>query len=304
MADEVTRRKDLSGFLQKARSRVDPADLGLVTPPGRRIHGLVQADVADLLQVSHRWYNGFECGTMTASEAVLDHIAGLLHLTPAERVHLYLLATGHDPAPATVQPPDGAVAVLTRLVHQMGDLAVPALVTDIAWNVLAWNRALTTWFPDPGTFPRETRNLLLWSFTDDLERYVRDTECFRRTYIGWVHLAHAGRPDDPRLAHLIDRLQDIPAARDLWNSQHIADFTNSIIPVQFRLGGTEPEETDLLNMEFPGGSRLIMIVPRDQQATGSAALLERIPHKDISAGPGTAQSTLALATWLCAPPRP
>jgi transcriptional regulator with XRE-family HTH domain len=289
VTDEVTRRKDLFDFLRAARGRADPAALGLATPPGRRNQGLLQADVAAMLRVSHRWYNGFECGAMTASDDMLDAIAGLLRLSPAERVHLYLLATGHDPAPATIQPPDGASAVLARLVHQMGDLAVPALVTDIAWNLIAWNRALTTWFPDPASFAPADRNLVLWAFIDDLERYVRDADCFRRTYIGWVHLAHAGRPDDPRLAYLVDRLQNIPAARDLWSKQHITDFTNSITPIHFSFhGDTEPgdSETDLLNIEFPGGDRLIMIVPRNAKAGQAGHMLWPIPRENTLARPG------------------
>jgi transcriptional regulator with XRE-family HTH domain len=293
MTDVVTQRKSLRDFLRAARARVNPAELGIVAPPGRRGHGLQQADIADELRVSHRWYNGFENGTLTANTDMLDRIAALLRLTPAERANLYLLATGHDPAPASVQPPDGADAVLTRLVHQMGDLAVPALVTDIAWNVIGWNHALTTWFPDPADFSPGTRNLVLWAFTGGLERYVRDVDCFRRTYIGWVHLAHAGRPDDPRLAHLVDRLQAIPAARELLSSHHIADFTNSIIPVQFRLGpGTEPEETDLLNIEFPGGSRLIMISPRNARTARTGSPLRLIPPKINPDGPGSRQGTL------------
>jgi hypothetical protein len=249
------------------------------------------------LGVSQRWYNGFECGSVITNAEMLDKIATLLHLTPAERVHLYLLATGHDPAPATVQPPDGTEAVLTRLVRQMGELAIPALVTDIAWNVLAWNQALTTWFPDPASFAAADRNLVLWTFTGDLPAHVRDPDCFRRTYIGWVHLAAAGRPDDPRLAHLVDRLQAIPAARRLWTSQHIADLTNSIIPIQFTVhGGAEPAETDLFNMEFPGGSRLIMIVPRHGKAARAGALLHLVPRGGTPAEPGSRPGALtALA---------
>jgi|SRR5579875_221057 len=293
VTDEVTRRKNLHDFLRAARARVGPGEAGLVTSSRRRSHGLQQADVADLLRVSHRWYNGFECGNMTASPEVLDILAGLLRLTPVERVHLYLLATGHDPDPATVQPPDGARTVLTRLVHQMGDLAVPALVTDIAWNVTAWNRALTTWFPDPASFAPANRNLVLWAFTGGLEQYVSDTDSFRRTYIGWVHLAAAGHPDDPRLAYLVDRLQAIPAARQMLSKQHIADFTNSITPLQFRLGGsTQPEETDLLNVEFPGGSRLIMIVPRNSTAAGAGTPLRLMPGENTPAGLGNRRGTL------------
>lgn len=106
------------------------------------------------------------------------------------------------------------------------------------------------------------------------------------------HLAVRGavsRPDDPRLAYLVDRLQDIPAARELWRKQLIADFTNSITPIHFKFhGDTEPEETDtdLLNIEFPGGDRLIMIVPRNGQAGRAGQVPQLIPPEDTPAGSG------------------
>jgi hypothetical protein len=37
--------------------------------------------MATVLGVTHRWYNGSENGTLTASAAVFDHIASLLRLT-------------------------------------------------------------------------------------------------------------------------------------------------------------------------------------------------------------------------------
>jgi len=264
MADEVTRRKDLHDFLKEARARINPRDRGLTPPPNRRGTGLQQTDVADALKVSHRWYNGFENGTSTASEEMLDQIAQTLRLSPAERVHLYLLATGHDPAPATVGRPEGADVVLKRLVQQMGDLAVPALVTDVAWNVLAWNQALATWFPDPGTRPAAARNVVLWAFSPETEAVVEDIASFRKTHIGWVHMALAGRPGDPRLSHLADRLLRIPVARQLWDTQQIARFTNSITPVRLCLPSLATAvDADLLTTEFPGGDRLMMLVPGD-----------------------------------------
>jgi transcriptional regulator with XRE-family HTH domain len=292
MADEVTQRKDLHDFLKQARARVRPRDLGLTPPPNRRGSGLQQADVAAALSVSPRWYNGFENGTSTADEEMLDRIARILRLTPAERVHLYLLATGHDPAPGSVEPPDAADTVLTRLVHQMGDLAIPALVTDIAWNVLAWNRALVRWFPDPGTRPTAARNVVLWAFSPEIESVVDDAGSFREAHIGWVHLALAGRPDDPRLAHLVDRLQRIPAAERMWNTQQIAGFTNSITPVRFRLAdSTEPVEADLLSVEFPGGSRLMMLVPGNGWPARPPAISRLIRRRNHKPPTGTQQGT-------------
>ena len=99
MAGEVTRRKELHDFLKAARARVQPKDLGLTPPRNRRSSGLQQADVAATLNVSPRWYNGFENGATVPGEDMLDQLARILRLTPAERVHLYLLATGHEPVP-------------------------------------------------------------------------------------------------------------------------------------------------------------------------------------------------------------
>jgi transcriptional regulator with XRE-family HTH domain len=264
MAGEVTRRKELHDFLKAVRARVQPKDLGITPPRNRRSSGLQQADVAATLNVSPRWYNGFENGATVPGEDVLDQLARVLRLTPAERVNLYLLATGHEPSPESVEPPEGAEAVLTRLVRQMDDPAIPAVVTDVAWNVLAWNRALSTWFPDPGTLPPEARNAVLWAFTREIESIVDDVHSFREAHIGWVHLARASHPQDPRLDHLIDRLQRIPTARQLWGRQHIAEFTSCISPVRLRLAGSGPAfETHLLSTEFPGEFRLLMLVPRD-----------------------------------------
>jgi transcriptional regulator with XRE-family HTH domain len=262
MAGEVTRRKELHDFLKAARARLQPEDLGLTPPRNRRSSGLQQADLAATLNVSPRWYNGFENGAAGANDEILDRIARILQLAPAERLHLYLLATEHGPAPGTIEPPHGAEAGLTRLVRQMGDLAIPAAVTDVAWNILAWNRALPAWFPDPGNVPLGDRNAILWAFTPEIDSIVADIDNFRQTYIGWVHLALAGHPDDPRLRHLVDRLQRIPAARQLWNTQQIAKFTDSITPVRFHLADSASlAETDLLSAEFPGAFRLLMLVP-------------------------------------------
>jgi hypothetical protein len=135
-----------------------------------------------------------------------------------------------------VEPPGGAEAVLTRFVRQMADPAIPAVVTDVAWNVLAWNRALSTWFPDPGTLPAEERNAVLWAFTRQIESIVDDIHSFREAPSGGFICP--GKPSRPAADHLIDRLQRIPTARQLWGRQHIAEFTSCISPVRLWLPGS------------------------------------------------------------------
>jgi transcriptional regulator with XRE-family HTH domain len=256
------RRRELHDFLKAARARVQPEDLGLTPPRNRRSSGLQQADLAAALDVSQRWYNGFENGAAGADDLTLDRIARILQLTPAERLSLYLLATGHAPAPATIEPPRGADTALARLVRQMAGPAVPAVVTDIAWNVLARNEAVPAWFPGPGCLPASGRNAVLWAFTREIEGLVDDIGSFREVHIGWVHLALAGHPGDPGLARLVDRLSSIPAARKMWDRYRIAAFTQSITPVRFRLPGPAGAvEGDLVSMDFPGEYRLMMVVP-------------------------------------------
>ncbi len=283
MAGEITRRKELHDFLKAARAWVQPKDLGLTPPRNRRGSGLQQADVAAALNVSPRWYNGFENGTIVPDDDVLDHLTGILRLTPAERVNIYLLATGHEPAPGTIEPPHGAEAVLTRLVHHLDDPAIPAIVTDIAWNVLAWNRAVSAWIPDPGIMPSHARNAVLWTFGSDIEHIVADVQSLREAHIGRVHLARARDPRDPRLEHLVERLQKIPTASQLWHGQHIAEFTSSITPLRLRLPGTGTEvEADLLNMDLPGEYRLLMVVPRNGWPARPAALRRLITRRNAT----------------------
>jgi Helix-turn-helix domain/MmyB-like transcription regulator ligand binding domain len=113
----------------------------------RRGGGLHQSDLADALVVSDRWYNGFENGTPPPSryDALVSRLGELLRLTPAERIYLHLLATGHEPATPAADPAGDGLAVrpvLQQLLASLGP-GLPAIACDIAWNVIAWNQAMT-----------------------------------------------------------------------------------------------------------------------------------------------------------------
>jgi MmyB-like transcription regulator ligand binding domain/Helix-turn-helix domain len=230
--------------------------------------------VAAALAVSGRWYNGLENGTGqgTPSPGVLDRLAALLRLTPAERVRLYLLAAGHEPPPGTIEAPSpypGSRAALERLVSLAGP-DLPALLCDVAWNMLAWNAALPRRVFDPGTLPAADRNPILWLFTPVAARAFSDIGAIREQEIGRVQLALARYPGDPQLEHLAARLQQIPAARRLWNRQHIPGPIR-ITPRQFRpRGSAAVTGSDLISAEFSGRLRLLILVPRSSWPPGPA----------------------------------
>ena len=137
----------LHQFLTAARARLRPEDIGIRPAGNRRGAGLHQSDLADALVVSDRWYNGFENGARPPSryDALVSRLGHLLRLTPAEHLYLHLLATGHEP---TLLGPDDAVdglavgRVLQQLLASLGP-GLPAIACDIAWNVIAWNQAMT-----------------------------------------------------------------------------------------------------------------------------------------------------------------
>jgi hypothetical protein len=265
MISEAARRTELHNFLRAARARLQPEDIGIKPAPNRRGSGLRQSDVAAALVVSGRWYNGFENGACSAAriDGLLDKLTRILRLTPAERVHMYLLATGHEPAPATVGEPrqaSASQAVLERLISLAGP-DLPALVCDIAWNVLARNQAMTDRIADPAP-QAEDRNVILWLFTPEAERIIGDVSHTRGAEIGQVHLALARHPGDPRLEHLLARLRQVPEACRLWDRHHISEDA-VISPRRVRARGSKaPCTADLLSLEFPGGLRLLVLVPR------------------------------------------
>jgi transcriptional regulator with XRE-family HTH domain len=273
MAGDETRRRELHDFLQAARARLEPEDIGISPGRNRRRAGLHQADVASALGVSGRWYNAFENSAASAAPELLDRLACVLRLTPAERVHLYLLASGQEPPPVTVEPhrqDRSGRAALERLVKLAGP-DLPALLCDVAWNMLTWNDTLAQRVLDPAGLPRPARNLILWLFSPGAANAISDIAAVRDEEVGHVHGALARYPGDPQLEHLARRLMQIPAARKLWQRQQIPDAT--LITTRRIRAGQAGSATgaDLISAEFPetGRQRLLIFVPRGDWPAGA-----------------------------------
>jgi len=185
--------------------------------------------------VSDRWYNGFENGTRPPSryDALVSRLGHLLRLTPAEHLNLHLLATGHEPAPSD---PDNAVdglavrPVLEQLLALLGP-GLPAIACDIAWNVIAWNQAITDHLAGDATVRPGQSNVITWLFTDDAERIIADLGHAREAEIGNVLLAMARYPDDQRLQRLASQLQEIPGgAPESRPNRPLCSYPLGVVP--------------------------------------------------------------------------
>lgn len=212
--------EQLGDFLRSRRERLRPADVGITDTRRRRTPGLRREEVAGLAGISSEWYVKLERGRAVApSAATVDALARALRLTDAERSHLFTLARGgggdawsreHVPAP------------LRRLVDS---LAVPAYVTGLRWDMLAWNAAAAALFGDLDALSVEERNILSFVLTDPRGRVLFGDNWAdeARRMVALFRAAHDRHAGDPAFIRLVAALRaGCPEFDGWWNRHDIA----------------------------------------------------------------------------------
>ncbi|MFF5502147.1 helix-turn-helix transcriptional regulator [Streptomyces roseolus] len=161
------RLAELREFLMSRRARVSPAEVGL--PDGgarRRTPGLRREEVAVLAGVGVSWYQWLEQGRdITVSPQVLDAVARVLRLSPAERRHLYVLAGLNPPAPEVDPGARDMCHGLRRLIEAW--MPFPAHIMDAYWNTVMYNDSASIVL---GMRPEIVQNCLISFFTDEIYR--------------------------------------------------------------------------------------------------------------------------------------
>lgn len=121
-----------------------------------------------------------------------------------------------QPASVEVTSPPGINDVVRQVV---GAQPWPSYISDGAWDVVAYNNRLVTWFP---WIPYNI-NIMLWVFTyPEAQRQLHDWETkWAPPMLAQMRMARAADPDNERLATVIDEiLRQNRFARHLWESQH------------------------------------------------------------------------------------
>ncbi|MGW7240878.1 helix-turn-helix transcriptional regulator [Streptomyces sp. NPDC054804] len=199
-------RPELADFLRHARTRLDPADVGLAPGARRRTPGLRREEVASLAGMSADYYTRLEQSRgPRPSRQMLTAMARALRLTEDERDHLFHLAGEEAPrreATSTHVRP-GLLLVLDRL-HD-----TPALVTTDYGEVLAQNALSRALSGDVLARPPRERNLLRRYFLDPSTRDLfppEDRPAHTRDHVANLRAVAAGRPTDPVPAALVAEL--------------------------------------------------------------------------------------------------
>ena len=222
--DEI-RRQELSDFLRNRRGRIDPADLGLPATSRRRTPGLRREEVAQLAGMSVTWYTWLEQKRpIGVSSGVLDNLARVLRLDPAERLQLFQLALCR-PALDVPSRRETVSPLIRRLLDQTHP--IPAFVLGRRWDILAWNRAALAFYLNFEQVPTNERNMLWLIFTNSTMRSLlvhwrkraQDTLARFRGDYG----RHAG---DAHFVQLVERLKSVsPEFADWWPRHDILPIT-------------------------------------------------------------------------------
>jgi transcriptional regulator with XRE-family HTH domain len=207
-------------FLRSCRARIKPADLGLPAPQRRRTEGLRREDVAALSGVSVAWYTWLEQGrAMRVSDEVLERISHTFRLNDDERVYLFSLVQ-HRPPRLQQEPQSDAPEDLVRMLQVV---AVPALVMNLRWDVLAWNDLNTAFFRDYSLLPLAERNLIDLLFTrPSYYKDPQDFESMARRILAKLRVDYSNAGDDPKFEAMIRRLDNTSAIfRRIWRAPEI-----------------------------------------------------------------------------------
>ncbi|MEU5300139.1 helix-turn-helix transcriptional regulator [Streptomyces noursei] len=209
---------ELAGFLRTRRARVRPVDVGLDGAGRRQTRGLRRAEVAERAGVSLDYYTRLEQGRrLRPSRQVVIALARALHLSDGERNYLLGLA-GEAAVPVPMSRTTDASA--RRLLDQLD--AVPAMVLNSRYDILAWNRMLDALVANLAELPARERNTLRWLFTGPATGIgPRDRARLGRRCV--ADLRGSGRyPDDPGVRRLVAELSRESAEfAELWERHDV-----------------------------------------------------------------------------------
>jgi transcriptional regulator with XRE-family HTH domain len=274
MTKDEIRRQELSDFLRNRRGRVTPADVGLPATSRRRTPGLRREEVAQLAGMSATWYTWLEQKRpIGVSSGVLDNLARVLLLNPAERVQLFQLAL-RQPVLDSTPRPEMVSPLIRRLVDQLSP--IPALVLGRRWDILAWNLAARAFFLDFERVPANERNMLWLLFTSsalrslvaDWRERAQDTLARFRADYG----RHAG---DAHFVQLVERLTSVsPEFAQWWPRYDIQPMSEGRREYDHPRGGRMiVEHATLLVGDNP---ELGLLVMNAAAAANSIAKMEKL----------------------------
>jgi transcriptional regulator with XRE-family HTH domain len=256
--------QSLGQFLQSRRVRVSPADVGLYQGRRRRVQGLRREELAGLAGLSTDYYARLEQGRHShPSPGVLDAVADVLRLSPAERDYLQHLAR---PAAKPVR----GQAVRPETMKVMWALgATPAALVGPRMDILASNSAARRLYADFDAMPAGQRNAIRWMLSAPRARELHgdDWAAVASELIGMLRLRFGRQPQDAAARRLVAELSaESGFFRRVWSDQAVSAGNRPVKRFHHPEAGTIDAAVEILNVTHSYDQHLVVLVP----APGSA----------------------------------
>ncbi len=222
-------RPELGAYLRARREALQPSDVGLPPGPRRRTAGLRREEVAALCHMSADYYARLERGTgPQPSEQMVAAIAQGLHLSRAERDHVFRLA-GHRP-PESGAGSDHVGPGMMRIFDRLVD--TPAEVVTELGETLLQTPLAAALFGDASQRHGPSRSIGWRWFTEPGARDLfppEDRETTARLYVSSLREVAARRGVGSRAARLADELlQRSDEFRALWDRHEVGLVPGSV----------------------------------------------------------------------------
>jgi transcriptional regulator with XRE-family HTH domain len=258
------RRRELGAFVRSRRERIRPEQVGLPPSRRRRTPGLRREEVAQLAGVGITWYTWLEQGRdIHPSAQVLDAIARTLQLDAHEHSHLFTLA-----GVATTTVADQCLHMnptVQPLVDQLEPF--PAIIVNARLDLLGFNRAYASFFPDLESMPIEDRNILWLVFTHPQWRSaIVDWDEVVGRLVAEFRASMAEHLDEPSWKTLVARLHAAsPEFTAFWERHDVQG-------VESRTKRARHPAVGLLSLDYTNlwlgqglGTRIVAFSPADER---------------------------------------
>lgn len=285
MTQDEIRRKELSDFLRTRRERVAPADVGLLATPRRRTPGLRRDEVAQLAGISLSWYSWLEQKRpIRVSPRILDNLARVLRLNPAERVQLFQLAS-RQPANQTAAAPEHVSPGIQRMLDQLDCIA--AFIRGRRWDILAWNRTACAFFFDFDKVTTEERNLVWLIFTRPALRSLMGVHWQTRAQdvLARFRLDYGRYAGDAHFLELVERLNTVsPEFARWWPRFDVLPQSEGRKHYQHPVAGLIVAEHFTFSMTDNPELRITVFSPVDSKSTSAMRKAVAAHRNDSQAG--------------------
>jgi len=266
---ETLTAQTLGQYLQSRRAKVSPADVGLFQGRRRRVQGLRREELAGLAGLSTAYYARLEQGRHShPSPGVLDAVADVLRLSPAERDYLRTLARpAEKPAGGQEFPAETVRPETLRVMRALG--TTPAFLVGPRLDILATNGAARRLYADFDAMPAGKRNGVRWMLSSPHAQALHGDEWAAITaeLIGMLRLRFGRQPRDDAARRLVAELSaESEFFRRVWADLTVSRGSRPVKRFHHPEGGTIDVAVEVLDVAHACDQQLVVLVP----APGSA----------------------------------